>query len=47
MKPNMTGAGRKHRENQDSLTMIASKAMGWEYKDLLINMLATRWSKNN
>lgn len=47
MKPNMTGAGRSHRQNQDSLTMIASKAIGWEYKDLLINMLATRWSKNN
>lgn len=47
MKPNMTGAGRKNRENQDSLTMIAARAIGWEYKDLLINMLGTRWSKND
>lgn len=47
MKPNMTGAGREHRKNQDSLTMIAAKAIGWEYKDLLINMLSKRWSKNN
>lgn len=47
MKPNMTGAGRANRQNQDSLTMIASKAIGWEYRDLLLNMLATRWSKND
>lgn len=47
MKPNMTGAGRKHRQNQDSLTMIASKAIGWEYRDLQHNMLATRWAKND
>lgn len=47
MKPNMTGAGRENRQNQDSLTMIAARAIGWEYKDLLLNMLTNRWSKKD
>lgn len=47
MKPNMTGASRSHRQNQDSLTMIAARDIGWEYRDLLLNMLSTRWSEKN
>ena len=47
MKPNMTGSGRKNRQNQDCLTMISSRAMGWEYKDLLLSILSTKWSKND
>jgi len=39
MKPNMTGAGRPGRDDQDSLTMIAAREIGWSYEDLLLNML--------
>ena len=39
MKPNMTGPSRPHRLNQDSLTLLASKKIGWNYIDLLKNML--------
>lgn len=43
LKPNMTGASRPHRYNQDSLTMIASKAIGWKYTDLIHNILYQNW----
>jgi D-alanine-D-alanine ligase len=43
MKPNMTGAGRPGREDQDSLSAIAARAMGWSYADLLLDMLAGAW----
>ena len=43
MKPNMTGAGRVGRENQDSLTAIAARAIGWRYLDLLLNMTRQAW----
>lgn len=43
MKPNMTGAGRPGREDQDSLSAIAARALGWSYADLLANMLAGAW----
>ena len=43
MKPNMTGAGRPGRENQDSLTCLAARAMGWSYSDLLLNMMRQSW----
>lgn len=42
-KPNMTGASRTHRKNQDSLVMIAARSMGWTYKDLLLNILRQAW----
>lgn len=42
-KPNMTGASRPHRKRQDSLVMIAARAMGWTYEDLLLNMLRQAW----
>jgi D-alanine-D-alanine ligase len=43
MKPNMTGPSRPHRQNQDSLTLLASKKIGWNYIDLLKNMIKQSW----
>ncbi|WNJ18793.1 hypothetical protein [Pontibacter sp. G13] len=43
LKPNMTGASRPHRREQDSLTMIATRVLGWDYGDLLERMLNLRW----
>lgn len=43
MKPNMTGAGRPGREDQDSLSAIAARAIGWSYGELLACMLASAW----
>lgn len=42
-KPNLTGAARPHRMNQNCLTMISAAAQGWTYFDLLNKMLQTRW----
>ncbi|KAK2598537.1 hypothetical protein N8I77_011944 [Diaporthe amygdali] len=41
MKPNMTGPGRPGRDDQASLTMMAASALGWDYKELLGQILAT------
>ncbi len=46
MKPNMTGPSRPYRQNQDSLTLLASKKIGWNYIDLLRNMLEQAWKAN-
>ncbi|MBU2920122.1 ATP-grasp domain-containing protein [Winogradskyella psychrotolerans] len=43
MKPNMTGPSRPHRQNQDSLTLLASRKIGWNYIDLLKNMIRQSW----
>lgn len=43
LKPNMTGAARPHRPDQDSLTMIAASAAGWSYFDLLNEIIQTKW----
>lgn len=43
MKPNMTGAGRPGRSDQDSLSAIAARAAGWSYADLLVAMLGSAW----
>ncbi len=43
MKPNMTGAGRPGRENQDNLSCLAARAVGWPYAGLLLNMLQQAW----
>jgi len=45
MKPNMTGASRPQRGDQDSLTALAARQIGWTYADLLLNMLQQRWTK--
>lgn len=43
-KPNITGGVRPHRKNQDCLTMIAARAAGLTYRDLLLKMLGTAWT---
>ena len=47
MKPNLTGAGRPGREDQDSLCTIAAQAAGWTYADLLNAMLAGAWRERD
>ncbi|AYO78367.1 D-alanine--D-alanine ligase family protein [Sphingobium yanoikuyae] len=44
MKPNMTGAGRPGRADQDCLSAIAARADGWSYAQMLDAMLATAWT---
>ncbi|PQJ78609.1 ATP-grasp domain-containing protein [Polaribacter porphyrae] len=46
MKPNMTGPSRPHRQNQDSLSLLASKKIGWDYIDLLKNIVKQAWKAN-
>lgn len=46
MKPNMTGAGRPGHDDQDSLSAIAARAIGWSYGDLLLAMVAGAWREN-
>jgi hypothetical protein len=43
MKPNMTGAGRPGRDDQDCLSAIAARADGWSYARMLDAMLAAAW----
>ncbi len=43
LKPNMTGPSRGHRKNQDSLSLLAARAVGWDYYDLLYNMALQQW----
>ena len=43
LKPNMTGPSRPQRKNQDSLTLMAARQMGWNYIELLKNMLGQAW----
>jgi D-alanine-D-alanine ligase-like ATP-grasp enzyme len=42
-KPNLTGAGRPGRNEEDSLVVLAARALGWSYSDLLLNILRTAW----
>ena len=42
-KSNLTGAARPHPLDQDCLTMLAARALGWTYFDLLQKMIDTRW----
>ena len=43
LKPNMTGTSRPHRSDQDSLTMIAARGIGWTYADLIKNIIFQNW----
>ena len=43
LKPNMTGASRVHRQDQDSLTTMAANAIGWSYGQLIVNILRQGW----
>ncbi|KAB2573720.1 D-alanine--D-alanine ligase [Lasiodiplodia theobromae] len=44
MKPNMTGPGRPGREDQASLTALAAAGLGWDYPQLLENILESACS---
>ncbi|GFZ48773.1 hypothetical protein JCM24511_06522 [Saitozyma sp. JCM 24511] len=39
MKPNATGPGRPGREEQASLTTMAAEMIGWDYGELIVNIL--------
>lgn len=43
MKPNMTGPSRPQRQDQDSLTAIAARKIGWTFDHLILNMLSQNW----
>ncbi len=45
LKPNMTGPSREHRKNQDSLSLLAAREIGWGYFEFLNNILSQQWSK--
>lgn len=47
MKPNMTGASRPHRQDQDSITALSARKIGWNFDDLILNMLYQRWKLSN
>ncbi|WP_260928955.1 biotin carboxylase [Novosphingobium sp. 9] len=47
IKPNLTGAGRPGREDQDSLSTIAAAACGWRYADLLVATLRGAWTNRD
>jgi len=44
MKPNMTGAGRPGRQDQDGLSLIAARAIGWSFGDLLKAIIDGAWT---
>ncbi|WP_330747002.1 ATP-grasp domain-containing protein [Chryseobacterium sp. CP-77] len=44
MKPNMTGPSRPQRQDQDSLTALAARKIGWTFDDLILNILNQNWS---
>ncbi|WP_386961245.1 hypothetical protein [Archangium violaceum] len=39
----MTGPGRPGREDQDNLSSLAARGVGWSYPELLLNMLRQAW----
>lgn len=47
MKPNMTGPSRPQRKNQDSLTLLAARKIGWNYFDLLNNIMNQKWKAHS
>lgn len=44
LKPNMTGTGRPGRDDQDSLTAMAARAIGWSFPSLVKNILHQAWN---
>lgn len=40
----MTGRGRPGRDEQASLTLLAAAALGWDYKELLRQILGTSYT---
>lgn len=47
IKPNLTGAGRPGREDQDSLSTIAAAALGWRYADFLVASIRGAWTNRD
>ncbi|MFT4056544.1 MAG: biotin carboxylase [Novosphingobium sp.] len=47
IKPNLTGAGRPGRDNEDSLSTIAAAAVGWRYADLLVAAIRGAWTNRD
>ena len=43
LKPNMTGASRPHRADQDSLSTMAARHLGWSYGEFVHNIMNQRW----
>ncbi len=43
LKPNITGVGRKGREEMNSLSTMAANAIHWDYNEMLVNILAQAW----
>jgi hypothetical protein len=43
-KPNLTGAGRPGREDEDSLSTLAAAAIGWRYSDFLVAAARAAWT---
>lgn len=43
-KPNLTGAGRPGREDEDSLSTLAAAAIGWRYSDFLLAAARAAWT---
>ncbi|KAK1985939.1 hypothetical protein LZ30DRAFT_746788 [Colletotrichum cereale] len=41
MKPNMTGPGRPGRDKEACLSLLAAEALGWDYPELLRQILRT------
>lgn len=44
LKPNITGQGRRGREEADSLVALSARAIEWDYSDLLLNIWANSWA---
>jgi len=42
-KPNLTAAGRPGRRDADALVVLAARAAGWTYTELLVNLLRQAW----
>lgn len=45
MKPNMTGASRPHRQDQNSLTALSAQKIGWTFDDLILNIFNQHWKQ--
>ncbi len=43
MKPNLTGAGRPGRENQESLCAMSARALEWSYPQFVVSIANQRW----
>ncbi|MBD0405035.1 carboxylate--amine ligase [Flammeovirga sp. EKP202] len=47
LEPNMGAVSRPHRQESDSLIMMAARKIGWQYIDLLKNILSQSWKADS